>query len=141
MQRHKLNLDDIRVESFVTDAVADARVGTVFANDWTDNTSACVNTCAGNVTCDGGGTCYQGYTCGDGWTCNGCESANTACQGPTNCSPDPCTGPGQTTPRPTCNEGCESGQVECSNGYYTCDETCYQIPTCQWTGPEPSCCG
>ena len=133
MKKLKLNLDDLRVESFATTPDATAPPGTVFGQDTED--TIC-NTQCGTCTC--GNTC--GNTCAN--SCGQCTGGGEGCGGSglgTLCgscqswlATDPC---GCWTP--------SCGFTYCPNagctqyGYGdTCDyETCYGVTcTCNCGG-------
>ncbi len=93
MKKLKLNLDDIKVESFETSANNLSAVGTVKGNATLTEYVTC-NGCT-HITCGNtcGNTC-NGNTC-DGNTCDGTCDGNT-CDGTCNVS---CFG--------TCNDTCD----------------------------------
>lgn len=99
MDRRKLSLQDLVVESFQTDEAHGAR-GTVKAHDYseacyTDEFNTCPNSC--------GGTCEPEYTCGTcaiscGGTCHTCPescwgtcAAEYTCGGQFSCDVPACT--------------------------------------------------
>jgi hypothetical protein len=103
MNKLKLNLEDLAVESFSTTPEAQKENGTVFGQQCTCFTqctcpgcptcdATCNGTCAAtcNASCNGtcGGTCAASCngTC-DGWTCVNCGgySDDTRCTGDLNC--------------------------------------------------------
>ena len=91
MKKLKLNLDDIRVESFATSPTEERR-GTVFGQDPTHTEPECFATdpyCNDTSRCyTDGGTCYHTCMCANdsepGWA-----SCGTTCQVPT-CEPGGC---------------------------------------------------
>jgi hypothetical protein len=75
-QKLKLNLDDLKVESFQTSPSPSSGYGTVFGQG-TDQLSNCADTCDGTCTFDG--TVCTSDTCTAGWTDPDCESGADAC--------------------------------------------------------------
>lgn len=111
MKKLKLNLDDLRVESFATTPDPDGQHGTVFGQQLTD-TCTCINTCEGCPT-------EQGDTCGEP-TFMGCCVTGSPCQTDTCYHTCPC---GFTY---WCATGIATdcpGQTNCPP--YTEGETCY----------------
>lgn len=110
MGKLKLNLEDLKVESFATTPDARARRGTVFGQTHLPdcNTQGCTEGCTmANDTC-------IGPTCGESCAGWGCGSA-------------PCTQE-QTCPD-TCNHGATYAcatvtDCNCFTNGYTCDDTC-----------------
>ncbi|HEX8320729.1 hypothetical protein [Longimicrobium sp.] len=89
MKKFRLELDDLRIDSFST-TPAQAPKGTVFGEQCTCYTNC---TCPGCPTCDAScnGTCDAscngtcdcpgtGYTCG-GWSCDGAHTCDPTCGG------------------------------------------------------------
>ena len=77
MDKVRLTLDDLQVQSFATtDANAGAR-GTVRAHDWPTDERGCPTANPAWDTC--GETCWE--TCGDscGGSCNTCNCETAAC--------------------------------------------------------------
>lgn len=75
MKKLKLNLEDLKIESFQTDSISKKSKGTI--KGFITNTDPRCNTeCAGGNTCQN--TCYN--TCGWGYTCEQW----------TNCPNEPC---------------------------------------------------
>ena len=100
MKKLKLNLDDLKVESFETVPESLAAKGTVKGAD--DHTvpgyNTCNLTCQGLPTCDYGPTCLG--TCPSACTCgSGCFGSCITCGGNWTCW--------QTGGCPTCNYWCE----------------------------------
>lgn len=130
MKKLKLNLDDLKVESFATTPSHLGEPGTVFGQ------SAAI-TCQGHQTCNGGGCTDIGTTCAP--TCNGmgdgCSDTGTdmsACGGCnwTNSCPGHTCNCGLTY---NCNTGHVTdcpGQTDCPP--YTEDYTC--SPSCTDAG-------
>jgi hypothetical protein len=96
----RLNLDQLSVDSFATDAAA-APGGTVFGEQCTCPNATCANTCPATcaLTCDDM-SCHVtcGYTCGDScgcptaydYTCEGCTYVDATCRGYGTCGIYPC---------------------------------------------------
>lgn len=84
MKKLKLNLDDLKVESFATTPEAPDRAGTVHAYD--DPTPTCIDTCGTGCTCD---TCTMCYTCATNCTCETvvCGTCDTDCGTCDTCPP------------------------------------------------------
>jgi len=78
MQKLRLDLDSLTVDSFATTPESLSARGTVFGQDTNDGVCTWATMCA-QATCDGGNTCADG--CGSGL---GCGSATGAC-----CTQDP----------------------------------------------------
>ncbi|HEU0300093.1 MAG TPA: hypothetical protein VFR37_11575 [Longimicrobium sp.] len=101
MQKLKLGLENLQVESFDTGAGDDSR-GTVHGHA----TQFCTR--FNGVTCNGGYTCDGGYTCG-GDTCeyNSCDYACDTYYCATNpsCGVQSCLG--TCPPQATCELGCQ----------------------------------
>ena len=141
MKKLKLNLDDLKVESFATTPDAASGRGTVFGQVTHPYDSNC-GTCPGNTncgTCNGESCDYPGCTaagltcvdpCGPGGSEAGtCGPANTCV---TTCEPQ------STCPSPTCGVSCGGGELtncpgetECepeptwtANGCTLCDQMC-----------------
>ena len=108
MKKVKLNLDDLKVESFVTTPDATSGRGTVFGQV-THPWDSC------------GGTCVATDPCGT------CSPANT-------CIPGACTDAGLTCPAPACPPESEQGTCAPAETCYTCvgQGTCPD-PTCGYT--------
>jgi hypothetical protein len=105
MNKLKLNLDELSVESFDT-TKSEKSKGTVFGEQCTCYTQC---TCPGCPTCDGTCPATCPYTCDD-------ASCGASCGGSCDCSNDY-----------TC-EGCTQYDATC-NGYGTCGRyPCRQIP-------------
>ncbi len=104
MKKLKLNLDDLRVESFATTPGVSGKPGTVFGQEYTFETCAPQNTCdpqqmscvgcTGSLTCGACNptstcwwqeTCLQ--TCNCGMTHECVTGLATDCPGETNCPP------------------------------------------------------
>ena len=128
MKKLKLNLDDLKVESFATTPDAASGRGTVFGQDPTHPPENTCNTCGMEMF-----TCV-GYTCVE-W-CGHNPSENGTC-GPANTCVTTCE-PQSTCPSPTCGVSCGGGdltncpgETECeqdptwtANGCTLCDQMC-----------------
>jgi hypothetical protein len=90
MKKIRLDLSELKVESFVTSDGAAGAGGTVFGMDATN----CDDTCnPGEYTCNGLGQCYQSDGCP--WTLGAITC--TIGPGPTElCTGDPCNGTDNT---------------------------------------------
>ena len=133
MKKFKLNLDDLKVQSFDTTPRPVGPLGTVRAmSDSYDpycrsEITYCADAC---VTLDGGQTC----TC----TAAGNQTCDGTCNG--------CTGQcGVTADFQQCNPGTATACTAChtcGTGYDTCLNTCDGLTTCNyvcWSGLEQTC--
>ncbi|HEX5868917.1 MAG TPA: hypothetical protein VFY65_00805 [Longimicrobium sp.] len=79
----KLQLDDLRVDSFDTTAVQKAK-GTVFGEQCTCWTQCGQNTCPGCPSCNDSCPATCAYSCDDhtcgGYTCAGYNTCNNTCR-------------------------------------------------------------
>ncbi|HEU4884528.1 MAG TPA: hypothetical protein VFT45_19895 [Longimicrobium sp.] len=89
MKKLRLHIDDLRVDSFETDATRGER-GTVHAHVSCRCTNAQGATCGGGASCNGGQTCdtdCSGITYVDSCPCNpgdsyNCATADASCNSP-----------------------------------------------------------
>ncbi len=110
MNKLKLNLDELAVESFDTTRSEKAK-GTVFGEQCT---------CYTQCTCPGCPTCYAtcNYTCDDA-TCPNCPTCYASCNGTCNCPTGDCESVNY----------CGTQYDRTCNGYGTCGiYPCKQIP-------------
>ena len=120
MKKLKLNLDDLKVESFATTPDASSSRGTVFGQDPTVYPE---DTCYLYCT-DVGSTCVQ--QCGTGGSENGtCAPAETCVS---TCEPQ------ATCPSPTCGVSCGGGELTNCPGETACD------PEPTWTAEGCTLC-
>jgi hypothetical protein len=115
VRKIKLNLDELKVESFVTTPPGEGGRGTVEAH--TEANPTCIYNCTQQSYC----TCSPGYGLTCHTDCGSCEPYTCvhSCNDFTNCG---------TCYDPTCGAGCTSPSdpPECeSDPNYTCATPCY----------------
>lgn len=106
MKKIRLDLSELKVESFVTSGGPAGAGGTVFGMDITN----CGDTCDGIPTCNGVGACYS----------IGCDFTGAGIS---------CTiGPGGGSDYPTDACGCDPGGNGTDPGDATCEYPCIRPP-------------
>lgn len=119
MKKIRLDLDSLKVESFVTSEGGSSADGTVFGMGNTE----CDNTCEGiGYTCDNGNQCGGmsggcNYTAAGALTCTGGPGATALCGGGTyQCTVDPGC-PTQVHDDDTCSPNCRTQQGPIPGGF------------------------
>ena len=126
MKKVKLNLDDLKVESFATTPDSLGGRGTVFGQDPTWATCEFQETCAPYNTC-------VGFTCADQTCSPGCEPSGGGTCGPVQTC-FTCIGLG-TCPDPTCGVTCGGGELTNCPGETNCGD-----PEPTWTSQGCTLC-
>lgn len=119
MKKIRLDLDDLKVESFVTSEGGSSADGTVFGMGNTE----CDNTCEGvGATCDGNGCPSAGdcdYTAAGALTCTGGPGASAMCETGACTYPATICGCAGTDPNVdnTCTHTCHTQQGPIPGGF------------------------